>query len=101
MVIENKYIAVNELLETLDGTSADMFGDFDGDYRTESGFSRAALDKIIEAVPRADVREVVYGVWLDAGKNIHGQNLTRCSVCNSNSIEGGLFCRCCGAIMKQ
>ena len=50
---------------------------------------------IVEAV------EARYGVWLDAGKNIHGQNLTNCSVCHANSIEGGRFCRCCGALMKN
>lgn len=50
---------------------------------------------VVEAI------EVVRGVWLDAGKNIHGQNLTNCSVCHSNSIEGGRFCRCCGALMKN
>ena len=55
----------------------------------------------IENIKPVDSRMNVYGVWLDAGKNIHGQNLTRCSVCNSNAIEGGLFCRCCGAVMKQ
>ena len=52
-------------------------------------------------VPVVTARECSYGVWLDAGKNVHGQNLTRCSVCNANSIEGGRFCRCCGAVMRQ
>lgn len=42
---------------------------------------------------------VVHGRWEDAGKNIHGQKLTRCSRCKGNSIEGGLFCRNCGAKM--
>ena len=60
----------------------------------------AAAD-CIENIKPVDARMNAYGVWLDAGKNIHGQNLTRCSVCNSNAIEGGLFCRCCGAVMKQ
>lgn len=55
----------------------------------------------IASIKAVDARENVYGVWLDAGKNLFGQNLTRCSVCNANSIEGGLFCRCCGAVMKQ
>ena len=48
-----------------------------------------------------DAVEVRYGIWTDAGKNMYGQNLTQCSVCHSNSIEGGRFCRCCGALMKQ
>jgi hypothetical protein len=55
----------------------------------------------IDKIKPVDARINVYGVWLDAGKNVHGQNLTRCSVCNANSIEGGRFCRCCGAVMKQ
>ena len=55
----------------------------------------------IDNIKPVEVKEVVYGVWLDAGKNVHGQNLTKCSVCKSNSIEGGRFCRCCGATMKQ
>jgi hypothetical protein len=52
-------------------------------------------------IPVVDAVEARYGVWLDAGKNMYGQNLTRCSVCHSNAIEGGLFCRCCGARMKN
>lgn len=40
------------------------------------------------------------GRWEDAGKNIHGQNLTRCTRCKGTSIEGGLFCRNCGADMR-
>ncbi len=52
-------------------------------------------------IPVVEAIEVVRGVWLDAGKNIHGQNLTNCSVCHANSIEGGRFCRCCGALMKN
>ena len=46
-------------------------------------------------------KKVVYGVWTNNGKNIHGQNITQCSVCHSNAIEGGRFCRCCGAPMKN
>ena len=52
-------------------------------------------------IPVVDAVEVRYGVWLDAGKNMYGQNLTNCSVCHANSIEGGRFCRCCGALMKN
>ena len=55
----------------------------------------------ISNIKPVEAKEVVHGVWLDAGKNIYGQSLTRCSVCSANSIEGGLFCRCCGAEMKQ
>ena len=55
----------------------------------------------IEQLPTVDAVEVVHGVWLDAGKNTYGQNLTKCSVCKSNSIEGGLYCRCCGAKMRN
>jgi hypothetical protein len=61
----------------------------------------AELDQIVEGIPVVEAREVTYGVWLDAGKNICNQDLTRCSICNSISISGGKFCRCCGAIMKQ
>ena len=60
-----------------------------------------AIEYCIDRIVPVDARMNVYGVWLDAGRNIHDQNLTRCSVCKANSIEGGLFCRCCGAIMKQ
>ena len=55
----------------------------------------------IDCIKPVEAREVTYGVWLDAGKNMYGQNLTKCSVCNANSIEGGRFCRCCGALMKN
>ena len=55
----------------------------------------------LDGIDLVEVMEVVYGVWLDAGKNIYGQNLTRCNQCRANSIEGGRFCRCCGALMKQ
>ena len=55
----------------------------------------------INNIKPVEARAVVQGVWLDAGKNIHGQSLTNCSVCKSNSIEGGRFCRCCGALMKN
>jgi hypothetical protein len=61
----------------------------------------AELDQIAEGLPQVWAVEVRYGVWLDAGKNMYGQNLTQCSVCHSNSIEGGWFCRCCGALMKN
>jgi hypothetical protein len=60
-----------------------------------------AIAYCIDNIKPAEARELVYGVWLDADKNIYGQNLTQCSVCKANAIEGGLFCRCCGAIMKQ
>jgi hypothetical protein len=63
--------------------------------------SNPAAAYCIDYIKPVDARENAYGVWLDAGKNLYGQNLTRCSVCNANSIEGGLFCRCCGAVMKQ
>jgi hypothetical protein len=52
-------------------------------------------------IPVVDAVEVRYGIWTDNGKNMYGQNLTQCSVCHSNSIEGGRFCRCCGALMKN
>jgi hypothetical protein len=55
----------------------------------------------IDNIKPVEARDVVCGVWLDAGKNMYGQNLTQCSICHSNSIEGGRFCRCCGAFMKQ
>jgi hypothetical protein len=55
----------------------------------------------IDNIKSVEAVAVVHGVWLDAGKNIHGQNLTNCSVCHANSIEGGRFCRCCGALMKN
>ena len=52
-----------------------------------------------ESLPAVDAVEVVHAKWEDAGKNIHGQKLTRCSHCKGNSIEGGLFCRNCSARM--
>ena len=55
----------------------------------------------VDNIKPVDARMNTYGVWLDAGKNLYGQNLTKCSACKANSIEGGLFCRCCGAVMKQ
>ena len=60
-----------------------------------------AIAYCIDHVEPVDASMNVYGVWLDAGKNMYGQNLTQCSVCKANSIEGGIFCRCCGAVMKQ
>jgi hypothetical protein len=62
----------------------------------------AELDQILDcAEVIVEAVEAPYGVWLDAGKNMYGQNLTQCSMCHSNSIEGGRFCRCCGALMKN
>lgn len=55
----------------------------------------------IDSIKPVEAVVVVRGVWLDAGKNMYGQNLTQCSICHSNSIEGGRFCRCCGALMKN
>ena len=54
----------------------------------------------VETAPTVDAVEVVHGRWEDSGKNIHGQDLKRCSLCESISIEGGLFCRTCGADMR-
>lgn len=44
--------------------------------------------------------EVKRGYWISVGKNVHGQHLKQCSVCKGNAIEGGLFCRNCGAEMS-
>ena len=100
MNVEKKFISIGSLLNKISLADPDICAELP-DFRCEWGFSRDALEELIVQVPLEDVREVVRGVWLDAGKNIHGQNLTRCSVCNANSIEGGRFCRCCGAVMKQ
>ena len=100
MTVEKKYISIGTLLSVISLADTDICAEFP-DFQCECGFSREALDTIISRVPVEEVREAVHGVWLDAGKNMYGQNLTRCSVCNANSIEGGRFCRCCGAIMKQ
>ncbi len=53
----------------------------------------------IDNIKPVDATEVVYGQWIDVGSNIHGQKLTQCNRCGGNSIEGGLFCRTCGANM--
>ena len=100
MHVEKKYISIGNLLSKISLADTDICAEYP-DYQCICGFSRDALDSIISNVPVEDVREVVRGVWLDAGKNIYGQNLTRCSVCNANAIEGGIYCRCCGALMKQ
>jgi hypothetical protein len=60
-----------------------------------------AVAYCVESIKPVEAMVVVHGIWLDAGKNIHGQNLTDCSVCHANAIEGGRFCRCCGALMKN
>lgn len=67
--------------------------------RTSVWIYKPDLFWAIEQQPTVDAVEVVHGVWEEAGKNIYGQHLTRCSVCKANSIEGGFYCRCCGAMM--
>ena len=100
MNVEKKFISIGNLLSKISLADPDICAELP-DFRCEWGFSRDALDEIVSKVPVEEVREVTHGVWLDGGKNIHGQNLTKCSICHSNSIEGGRFCRCCGALMKQ
>lgn len=64
------------------------------------GVSHAVIaNKILDEQPTVDAVEVVHGKWEYAGKNIHGQILTWCDRCKGTSIEGGLFCRNCGAKM--
>lgn len=55
----------------------------------------------IDRIKSIDAVEVVYGQWIDVGRNIHGQKITQCNQCHGNSIEGGLFCRNCGANMNR
>lgn len=80
-MVAEKYIKVDDLVPALKSLSNDHTGSL--------------------LIPVVDAVEVRYGVWTDNGKNMYGQNLTQCSVCHSNSIEGGRFCRCCGALMKN
>ena len=80
-MVAEKYIKVDDIVPALKSLSKD------------------AASSI--RIPVVDAVEVVYGIWTAAGKNTYGQHLTQCSVCHSNSIEGGRFCRCCGALMKN
>lgn len=59
------------------------------------------VEQMAESLIANGVTVQEYGEWEYIGKNIHGQKLTRCKQCKGNSIEGGLFCRNCGAIMVQ
>lgn len=91
-MIAEKYFKVDDIAPMLKSLSGDT---------TCPIHIAAELDQIAESTPSVLAVEVRYGVWTDNGKNIYGQNLTQCSVCHSNSIEGGRFCRCCGALMKN
>ena len=91
-MVTEKYIKYEDIAPMLESLSRDI---------TCPIHIAAELAQIIGCIPVVEAREATYGVWLDAGKNICNQDLTRCSVCGSVSISGGKFCRCCGAIMKQ
>lgn len=92
MLIIEKYYKVDDIAPMLKFLSEDT---------TCPIHIAAELDQIVEGLPSVCAAEVRYGIWTDSGKNMYGQNLTQCSVCHSNAIEGGWFCRCCGALMKN
>ena len=91
-MVAEKYFKVDDIVPMLKSLSEDT---------TCPIHIAAELDQITEGLPTVWAAEVRYGVWTDGGKNMYGQNLTQCSICHSNSIEGGRFCRCCGALMKN
>ena len=91
-MIAEKYYKVDDIAPMLKSLSEDT---------TCPIHIAAELDQIVECIPTVDAVEVVYGIWTSGGKNIYGQEITQCSRCHSNSIGGGRFCRCCGALMKN
>ena len=103
METKKECIEVVALLKTLEETSADMFDDFDGDYRAESGFSRKALDEIIAAIPTADVTEVVHGRWEPVDHD-GSWRVDKCSICSKrlHYVDYGQpypYCPNCGTKM--
>ena len=59
----------------------------------------------IEAVPTADVREVVHGEWIVTGRtNVYGGKEIQCPKCGDTvmvqDIKREHYCRNCGADMR-
>ena len=97
METKKEYIEVAALRKTFEETCADMFGDLDGDFFAESGFSRNAVEEIITSVPKADIAEVVHGRWITDDKDV-----TYCGNCRHIDDYASVhnYCPMCGAKMN-
>ena len=55
-----------------------------------------SIAKEIEAIPAADVREVVHGRWIKPKNEME----FRCSICNADMKYPSRYCPHCGASME-
>jgi hypothetical protein len=97
MEAEKKYVAVDVLRNAINTETADVIADH-GHY-TDAGFSRDALEHIIDNIKTENVAPVVHARWID---NTFCSN---CNYCEENEYGRVLlsgdkrFCAGCGAKM--
>ena len=99
MEVKKKYIAVDELQAALNAEVEDVVATYT-DYE-ECGFSRDALNEIIENIQTEDVAPVVYAKW-----KLHNNGNGTCSGCNHPQTDVWdvdryqRYCGVCGAKMS-
>lgn len=92
MKIDKEYIAVDVLRSTLNTEIADVVTTYP-DYE-ESGFSRDALNEIIDNIPKEEVAPVIHAKW-----KLHNDGRGTCSHCNftqANVYDYDNYQRYCG-----
>ena len=107
----SQYLNKDEVIAAFEWGDADVCEDFGGAYGcSEFGFSRAAIQKILDQIPAADVAPVVHAQWEHIGivKKI-GPIYPHCSACGIVSaayrsqwegLQGPWkYCPNCGAKM--
>lgn len=99
-----EYITKEAAIQAFEWGDADVFEDYGDGYN--SGFSRESIKSAIDAIPAADVAQVVHGRWEYIQQTLNTLSQLRCSFCGwwslDPSIDGAYnYCPNCGAKMRQ
>lgn len=99
----SQYLNKDEVIAAFEWGDADVCEDFGGAYGfSEFGFSRAAIQKILDQIPAADVAPVVHGRWINPKSGyLSVSQCSICKACHPTSMDGLKYCPNCGAIMNK
>ena len=59
------------------------------------------IKQMLEALPVVDAVPVVHGWWIKEGYIEHTWLVSKCSVCGGQTIDAGMYCTNCGALMDE
>lgn len=82
-----EYITKEAAIQAFEWGDADVFEDYGDGYN--SGFSRESIKSAIDAIPAADVAQVVHGRWIKKW-DLYDKGFISAERCGMNALTAGL-----------